>query len=104
MTNTTKWKKGQSGNPAGRPKNSRNKSNPADKLQKALNNGLSLQEYKEKGRELLEGNELSAAQKERLFKTLIDLELKLLEYDLKLNQESEDEDEDDSPVFSTTAN
>lgn len=107
-TKNTKWVKGQSGNPNGRPKGSRNKSTPVDKLNKALNEGLSLEEYEQVGLALLDDDTISGAQKEKIFKTLIEMKYNLLQIEFKETEKDnknkgKDNEEDDIPVFSTTA-
>jgi hypothetical protein len=106
--NSGKFVKGVSGNPNGRPKNTRNASDPQTKLKRALDNGWDLVKLKEFIVDLVSDKEtkVSPAQIERLTKTLADIELKLLEMDFKYNHSEEveqQEEEDDEPHFSTTA-
>ena len=112
-----KWKKGVSGNPSGRPKNSKNKSTPHYKLQKALQNGWDMKDLKRFAKELItaEDNKLNAAQVTAILKTLFDVELKLMDMEFKNPEEDvedkktssgrqQDEDDDDEDVvFKLTA-
>lgn len=96
----------------GRPKGAKNKRNPNEKLQRALANGWDMKDLKELARSMVtdEKEELTSAQKTGILKTLFDVELKLLEMDMKHNKDenqddSENEDEilepeDDSPKVS----
>lgn len=118
------FKEGQSGNPNGRPKGSRNKSNPVQKLQKALANGMDLAELKNNIADVLgdDSEKFTPAQIQKFYQMLIDAELKLMEMDFKYCKEEEeksskagrpkgsgskpkknDEDDDDSAIFSLTA-
>lgn len=79
-------------NRRGRPKNSKNKRNPNEKLQRALQNGWDMRDLKEMAKEIIseEGDKYTAAQRSQLLKTLFDVELKLMELDMKHNKDEKE--------------
>lgn len=105
-----KFKKGQSGNPNGRPRGVRNKNTPAGMVERALKNGYDLVDIKRLIMDLVSNpdTKMSAAQIERLIKTAVDLEVKLIELEHKYagNEDSKPSQDDDydgeEVVFKTT--
>ncbi|QDP59441.1 MAG: hypothetical protein GOVbin4162_15 [Prokaryotic dsDNA virus sp.] len=112
----SRFRKGKSGNPKGRPKGSLNKDNPQTKLKQALSNGYDIKKLKALILEYIsdENTKMSPKDIKDLLKLALDAEIKLLRIAFDQDEKSKplseheedldfDDDDDDVPEVSLKA-